>query len=511
MAQIESLRIISRKSVMRYKRTEKSIPEIAGELNVNAVLEGSVMRAGDRVRITVQLIQARPEKHLWAKNYERDLQDVLALQSEVAQAIAREIKIKLTPQEEARFARAPAVNPEAYQAYLRGIDYTGGAAPTKEDIGMAIQMFERAVELDPGFALAYTKLSMAYSNLYHQGFDRTDECLKKAKAAADKAFELQPDLPEAHLALGYYHYWCHKAYDAALREFAIAENDLPSDPRILEAIAYIWRRQGNFEGALDNFKKVFEMSPRDASTPNEIALTCFWLRRHSEAERYCDRSIFLEPDQVASYVLKAGNYWMWDGSLEKARSTLEEMPKKTHPLSIYYWCYQKILERNYQEALDWLSPVPIESFAFQELFVPKSLLEGLLYQFMNEPDHARASFDLARIVLEREAKERPDDARVHSSLGNVYAALGRKEKAIQEGKLAVELYPFSKDAYYGVYRVVDIAYIYTIVGEYDAALDQIEYLLSVPCWITVSFLRLNPVLDPLRDHPRFRKLLERNK
>ncbi len=511
MAQISSLRVISRKSVMRYKRTEKSLPEIAKELNVDAVLEGSVMCAGDNVRITVQLIQAEPEQHLWAKSYERNLRDVLGLQSEVAQAVASEIKIKLTPQEEARFARKEPINPEAYQAYLRGIDRIERADLSEEDIVMAAHMFERAVELDPSFALAYAMLSKAHSLLYHDGNDQTEDRLVKAKAAIDKALELQPNLPEAHLAFGYYYYWGHRAYDQALEEFAIAEKDLPNDTRLLKAVAYIWRRQGNFEAALSNLKRVSEMSPRDAETAIEVAVTYTALRRYPEAEPYFNRSIFLEPDQFYSYMYKAWNYWLGEGSTEKARTALEEMPKQIDPSSIFFWFLQELYERNYQEALDRLSSAAIESIMDQHVFIPKAQLAGLVYLLMNEPGQARASFDSALTILQREVKERPDDARVHSSLGIVYAALGRKEEAIQEGEIAVKLYPVSKDALIGVARVNDLAFIYTMVGDYEAALDQIEYLISIPGYFSVQLLRLDPRWDPLRHHSRFQKLLKGKK
>jgi serine/threonine-protein kinase len=433
---------------------------------------------------------------------------VLGLQSEVAQAVAREIKIKLTPQEEVRFARTQPINPEAYQAYLRGIDRIERASYSEEDIGMAVQMFERAVELDPSFALAYAELSKAHSGLYHHGYDQTEARLTKARAAVDKALELQPELAEAHLALGYYYYWGHRAYDRALEEFAIAEKNLPNDPSILEAVAYIWRRQGNFEDALSNLKRVSEMNPRDAGTAHEVALTYMALRRYPEAERYYDRSIFLEPDQVASYKNKASNYWLGDGSIEKARTSLEEMPRKMDPYSVLFWFLQELYERNYQEALDRLSSATIESIELQEVFIPRAQLAGLIYLLMNEPTQARASFDSARTILQRKVQERPDDARVHSSLGIVYAALDRKEEAIQEGKMAVELYPVSKDALLGVDRVKDLAFIYTMVGDYEAALDQIEYLLSIPSYFSVPLLRLDPIWDPLRHHPRFQKLLK---
>ena len=512
LAKIEQLTVISRTSVMRYKGSDKSLPEIARELNVDSVVEGTVLRSGQRVRITAQLIEARRDRHLWADSYERNLSDILTLQNEVARAIAREIQVKLTPQEEERLAVTRQVNPDAYQAYLRGMDYARGPdSYLEENLRLAVQMFELAVKLDPNFALAYTDLSQAHSELYHLGHDRTEKRISEARKTVDQAFELQPELPEAHMALGYYYYWCHKEYDRALEELAIAEKGMPNNPRILKAIAFIRRRQGSFQAAADSLKRTFELSPQDSSLPSELGITYMWMRRYSEAERYYDRSISLAPNQVTAYQIKAWNYWLWEGATERARATLEQMPQKSDPLSIYLWVQQELFERNYQAVLDRLSSAPMESLeGWETIFIPKAQLAGLIYQLMNEPELARASYDAARILLEREVRQRPDDARIHSSLGIVYAGLGRKEEAIREGKLAVELYSISKDALGGPAHVRDLSYIYVMVGEYDAALDQIEYLLSIPCLLSVQMLRLDPRWDPLRNHPRFQQLLEEN-
>jgi len=368
-------------------------------------------------------------------------------------------------------------------------------------------MFERAVELDPNFALAFAELSYAHSWMYFMEYDHTEARLAKAKDAVDKAFELQPDLPEAHLALGYYHYRFHKAYELALKELAIAERGLPNDTRILEAVAFIWLRQGKLEESVENLKKVFERDPRDAQKAFQLANTYQMLRRYPEAERYYDRAIFLEPDQISPYIYKVWLYWLW-GSLEKARATLEEMPKKMDPLSTYWWFTQNLLERNYRVALDLLSSTPVEIFKYQGLFTPKAQLQGLIYHLMNEPNKARISFNTARSLLEKEVKERPNDASIHSSLGIVYAYLGRKEEAIREGKLAVELSPVSEDHFIGPDRVKDLACIYTIVGDSEAALDLIEYLLSIPTsFLSVQQLRLQSSWDSLRNNPRFQALL----
>jgi len=372
-------------------------------------------------------------------------------------------------------------------------------------------MFARAVELDPDFALAYAELSRTHSALYLGGWDHVEDRLSMAKAAAIRALDLQPELPEAHLALGYYYYWGRREYDRALKEFAIAEKGLPNDNRILEAIAYVRRRQGNFEVAADYLKRAFELSPQDAQIANEIGGTYEILRRYAEAERYYDRSISLAPDQVLAYMNKAGIYVMWQGDTQKARATLESMPKKDDESMFGYWFWLELLERDYQAALDRLASASVELIKNQNQFTPKALLAGRVYQLMDKPELARASFDSARVLLETELKERPDDYRIRSALGIAYAGLGRKADAIREGKLGVELYPVSKDAFgIGTFRVRVLAYIHVMVGEYDASIDQIEYLLSIPSLIiTVPLLRLHPDWDPLRDHPRFEALLEK--
>ena len=332
--------------------------------------------------------------------------------------------------------------------------------------------------------------------------------LAEARAAVVKALELQPNLPEAHVALAYYHYRGHRDYERALEELAIAERGLPNDSRILTLTAYIWRRQGKFQAAVERFKGAFELSPQEAWSAYSVALTYHLLRRYAEADHYFDLTISLGPDNQGVYERKAYNYISWLGDTKRARDVFEKMPGESSDIpqrSLKLWW----LERNYQAILDFASSASEPTMWTQLSATPVVFWAASAHQLMGEPELARASYDSARAILEKEHDTHPDDHRVHSALGIAYAGLGRKEDAIREGKRGVELYPVSKDALIGPYRVWDLAVIYTMVGEYDAALDEIEYLLSIPSWFSVHDLRLDPDFDPLRDHPRYQPLLEK--
>jgi serine/threonine-protein kinase len=515
LAALHGLGVISRSSAMRYKKTEKTIKEIGEELGVDFVLEGTVRwdrspEGKGRVRVTPQLIRVLDDTHLWSDRYDREIEDIFAVQSDIAEQVIRQLDITLLESEQRALKTRPTDNLEAYQAYLRGIDYMRRPDKTEENFRLEIQMYERAIEFDPNFAQAFVGLSEAHSHLTHFRYGLTEENISKAKAAADRVLELQPGLLEGHRALGLYYYLCHKDYDRALEELSIAEKALPNNSRITAYIGYIRRRQGNFEEAIIKLKKAFELNPQDAHLPWELGDTYLVLRKYQEAEDYYDLSISLAPDQMWAYTEKVSFYWNL-GSLEKARATLEEMPKKTDLESIsdwhFYWAWQEIYEGKHQEALELLlSSDFVESYAGERAFNA-----GIVYRFMNKPELARDSFDSARVLFEKQVKEQPDNPGTHYRLGIVYAGLGLKEEAIREGKLAVELYPVSKDAYWGPDYVNWLAVIYVMVGEYEEALDKIEYLLSIPNnYLSVPLLRLDPRWDPLREHPRFKRLLEEN-
>ena len=274
-------------------------------------------------------------------------------------------------------------------------------------------------------------------------------------------------------------------------------------------VGFIRRRQGDFETALQKLEQAFELSPQDASMAFEVANTYMYVRRYADAERYYARAISLGPDLYTGYAWRARNYRLWQGDLKKARDALEKMPKSNDDYVMLQWFDQWLFERNYPAILDFASSTSRTTLAAQRRLYPVALLSGMAYHLMGEPELAHASYDSARAVLENEVTQRPNDHRIHSALGLAYAGLGRKAEAIREGKRGVELFPVSKDALLGLDRVWDLAMIYATVGEQEAALDQIEYVLSIPGRFSVQLLRLDPRWDPLRDHPRFKALLEK--
>ncbi len=510
LAGIQSLRVISRTSVMGYKNTKKSLKEIARELDVDGVIEGSVLPAGDRVRITVQLIEAHSDRHLWAESYEHDLKDILALQNEVALSVAREIRIKLTPQAQAHLTTSRRVRPEAYQAFLRAMEYS--TRFDSKNLNVAENLFQKSIELDPTFAPAYAGMSRVHSTMYFFGYDASKERLSNAKKSVDRAFELQSDLPEARLALAFYYYYGLRNFGEALKEFEIVKKNMPSNTPALQGIAFIRRRQGDFRGALQSLKEAVSLSPNDPKVVFGLGETCLFMGRYEEAINWFNRAILLAPDKPTPYFTEAMGYLLGKGDKKAAREILNQMPVKEGIDFVFGNFIIELTERNYEAALKYLSNLPSE----QDIRMGRwgaDQWRGVVYRWMNQPRPSRDAFESARRSLEKSSKQYPENSFAHSSLGIVYAGLGLKEAAIREGKRAVELLPVSEDAVWGPTHVLDLATIYTMVGEQDAALDQIEYLFSIPPGVSAfsaARLKIDPQFDPLRSHPRFRTLLAKH-
>ncbi len=515
LATIHGLAVISRQSAIQYKRSEKNARQIANELRVEYVLEGTVQRERpadptSRVRIIPQLIKAADDAHVWAQVYDDDMSEVFRVQSDMAERVAQALDIKLLDPERRMLQSTPTDNIEAYDYYLRGNEYHH-RSHLENDLRIAISMYENSVKLDPKFTLAYTQLSRAHALTYWLYYDRSEQRLAMAKEAADTASRLEPDLPETHLALGVYYYWCHLDYDRAMEEFVVAQKSLPNVSELPEFVGYVQRRQGKQTQALANLKKALDLDPRSNVLAFEVARTLVFLRNYRGAEGYYERAIALRPDWPYSCCHKAWLYVLWEGNTEKARAIVESA---LHGLSspedssiVDLLVTLDVYDGNYRQALDRLSSRP-EDMDDQYRYIPKALRLAGIYRFMDENELAEKHYDEARNMLEARINEQPEDGRLHSALGIAYAALGRREEAIQEGKAGMDLLPVDREAWRGLNRVEDLAIIYVMIGEFDLAVERIEFLLSLPGELSVPLLRRDPTWAPLRNHPRFKRLLE---
>ncbi len=514
LASVSALQVISRTTALQYDRADKTAQQVGADLGVDYLLDGTVRwntGAGEenRVRVTPQLIRVADDVQVWSARYDRVLDDIFAVQSEIAAEVIRQLDIALLEPEREALAANPTANIDAYQAYLRGMDYAGRRESQSDTWHLAVQMFSRAIELDPRFALAYAELSEAHSLMYHWRIDRSPERREMARDAAEQALLIAPDLPEGHRALAYYHYRGHADYEAALRELDVAARALPNDSHLLALAAYIWRRQGRFEEAAANLEKAFEIQPKSDWLAAELGETYTTLRRYQDADRSYQRAISLAPDQPAPYQARAHNYLLWRGDTAAARGTLETMPLQGSTRSVLAWYLLEIAERNDQAALNRLNRntearlIGVESISY-----PRDLLHALAYRRMGEHETATSYFENARVSLERRLPEGTVDPRLRIALGITYAGLGRKDDAVREGLAAVEGFPVSQDAFIGPRMVEHLAEIYVMTGDPEAALERIEYLLSIPSELSVPILELDPKWDPLRQDPRFKALIE---
>ncbi|MFC1539321.1 hypothetical protein ACFL6H_07850 [Candidatus Latescibacterota bacterium] len=511
---VKSLKIISRNSSFVFKGENRNIRAIGDSLNADYVLEGSLYIDDNNTwRITSQLIQATEDSHIWGQTYDFKKGNLFAVQDSISLAVVDTLKIELLGEEKEAIEKRYTENTEAFDYYLRGNEYRNRSYD-EDDFQIALQLYQKAIDLDSTFALAYVMISDVHRFFYWYYYDRNPERLAKSKKAVDTALEINPDLPEAHVELGMYYYHGYLDYDRALEQFAIAQKIQPNNSDLLASIGYVQRRQGKFEQALFNIKKASELDPLSNHLASQVAGTYSFLRNYPETERYYDRAISLAPDIPYYYDSKAWLYIQWEGNTEKARAVLEEAIKNigTEEISIINTQITlDLYDGNYQKAIERLSNVNkvAEDIDTQSYYLPKTLQYARIYWYKDEKELAQAHCDSARIILESKIQEQPEDARFHSSLGIAYAGLGRKEDAIREGKLGVALLPISKEAMVGISRVEDLARIYVMVGEYDIAIEQLEFLLSRPGDMTVHLLRLDPIWKPLREHQRFQYLLKK--
>src|SRR5215475_737851 len=505
LSKIGDLRVISRTSVMPYRETQSNAREIGKALGVGTILEGSVRRVGNRVRVNVQLINVESDQHIWAEDYDRELTDVFAIQSDLAQKIAGELRAKLSPTEKAQIERKPTENSEAYLAFVEGHDLLTRPDKLRTDTEKAEELFERATRLDPNFGKAFAALAWVEDWMYHT-FDPTLSRKAKAHAVAEEALRLKPDLPEAHLALGFYHYYCERDYQRALEEFAIARKSLPNSADVYLAIGAIQRRQGKWAESTRNMEKAASLSPRDAFLLMNLADNYRAVDDFEKADRLFDRAIEAAPNSVSARTGKAMLAADLKGDLSEIDKQLAHIPPGAAADSegMFGRAYLLTLQRKFHDAVTFLKQLPGDASDEKQ----KEYLEGALYTFVNDKEQARSAFQRARSILEKAIQKGSDDAMHHMTLALVLAGLGEKGAAIAEGKLAVALLPENQDALDGPKMTLALAQIYAWTGEHDSAFELLERSLTTPAGVTVSSLKLNPVWDPLRADARFQALID---
>src|SRR6266699_579041 len=433
LSKIGDLKVISRMSVMSYRgEGVRNAREIGKTLGVATLLQGSVRRSGNRVRVSVQLINAGNDEHIWAEDYDRDLTDVFAIQTDLAQKIAAALQAKLSPNEKARLDRRPTKDSDAYLLYVQGHDYANRPDRFRDTSLKAEELFEQAIKLDPNFALAFAGLSMVESWLYHES-EPIPARRDKARAAANEALRLQPDLPEAHLALGFSYYYGDRDYERALAEFEIAKRDLPNEARAYSAIAAIQRRQGKWVESTANFEKAASLDPKNANVLFNLGLNYMAQRDFETADKIFDRAIIADPRSFASRGMKSALAITWKGDVGFAENQLSLVPAEFDPdglvTSARVWIL--MLQRKFADALQVAQQFRGETLNYPETGpCPKAFLEGRLYLYQGDKIRAQAAFERARLAEEQLVREAPGDPGRHVQLGAVLAGLGLKEDAI---------------------------------------------------------------------------------
>ena len=518
LAKIADLRVISRTSVMQYQSgAGRNLREIGKQLGVAHVLEGSVQRSGNRVRVTAQLIDARTDTHQWAERYDRDLADVFAIQSEIAKTIADQLRAKLSPQEKARVEEIPTENTEAYVFYLRANQISRNPDTLLEDYKAAEQLYMQAIALDSDFALAHARLASVCAEVFHY-YEPTENWETKARTEAQIALRLQPNLAEAHLALGQCIYWMDQDYERALEQFDIAARLSPSNGDIARLIAAIKRRQGKWEDALEEYERVAKLDPQNPNTVRELIFTNTAMRRWPEAARWVEQLRAMAPASIVAKIQTGYVEFWWKGDTGLLKSLLNQVPPGVDPdggVTSVRW-EVAMLDRDYAAARRAIDASTAKELSYTgEGSTPRSFFEGSIALAQGDIAGAQKYFEDARPVFENAAKEAPLSAVRHANLGWLYAFMGRKEDAIREGRRAVELKPESKDAVDGVIVNCYLALIYARVGEKDLAFPLLERLLKTPgavdsvdYSVTINDLKHRWEWDPIRSDPRFQKLLE---
>jgi TolB-like protein len=521
LARIADLRVISRTSVMQYKSgIARNLREIGQQLGVAHVVEGSVQRSGNRVRVNAQLVDVRTDRHLWGETYDRDLADVFAIQSEIAKAIADQLEAKLSPAEKDAIERAPTSDITAFDLYTRAKNLcltAFGSSTTKANLVQAADLLNQAVARDPSFFEAYCQLAFAHDGLYFVGFDHTPARLAQAESAVQAASRLRPNAGETHLARAQNLYWGYLDYDGALAELEVAAQSLPNHPRVLELKGYIERRQGRWDESTRDLKRAIELDPHNITTLQQTAQTYQGLRLYVDEKSLLARVLAFEPNDAVTKVQHAFAELGSKADTGPLHQMIESI-RATNPTAIpsiaNNWLVCALAERDgtaADNALIAFGESPITFGSAENVLFNRPFVEGVIARITKDEDRVRSAFIAARAEQEKIIQAQPNYGPAMCVLGLIDASLGRKEEALREGRRAVELLSVEKDQVGGNVMIKYLAMIAAWLGDKDLACEQLDLALRRPSDLSYGQLKLMPFWDPLRGDPRFEKLLEESK
>src|SRR5947208_4618460 len=514
LSRVADLKVISRTSVMQYKtRAKRNLREICSALGVVHVLEGTVQRAGGRVRVSAQLIDARTDSHLWAERYDRDVADVFGIESELAGKIVAQLQAKISPSEKAAIEQKPTTDLVAHDLYIQAktlIATSAFSTPARESLTEAVSLLNQTIEHDPAFALAYYQLAQAHDQFYFGGADHTPARLALADAAIQSLTRLRPNSGEVHLALAKHLYWGYLDYDHAREELKLAQKSLPNDPLSFEILGFIDRRQSRWAESTKNLERAIELDPQNGAFLKQLADSYVCLRQYADAERALDRAIAVAPKDSNMRAYRAAIELYWHADPHPLSSTIRTIIAKDSREGkniAQLWLEVALCEDDFDGARRALAALPMAGCYDDFIPFPRSWCEGVVAQMRDDTAATKAAFTPARNDAATMIAAQRDYAEALCVLGMADAALGNKEDAIREGRRAVELMPVGKNAIEGALLIRYLAVIYAWTGEKDLALKRLDEAAKIPSFLSYGELRLHPRWDPLRGDPRFEEIV----
>lgn len=507
LSRIGDLQVIARSSVLGYATGQRNIRDISNELGVQSILEGSVRRVSDRVRVTVTLTDAFTNRTLWADTFDRNLTDIFAIQSEIAFEIARALETQLTESEEKQIALQPTAVPEAYEFYLRAREYFKSPGAMYENFNHAEMLLKRAISRDPEFAHAHALLSRVYSSMWWFKHQTTPETLELSYESVRQAFNINPDLAEAYIAMGYYHYHGYRDYAKALENYNIALKSQPNNADIISAIAFVERRLGRFDDSIRNLERAIALDPRNLNLSFNNAHSKMLNRQFEEAENEFRKILEFAPHIEVANIMITLNRILWKGDIDDVHDFFRENPgiKTGFPGD---WIRFKILIRDYEGAIKTVRDVPRDLYDGQLHLYTQSYVKAIAYDYAGEPDAAREYYQKALKEYEEMEETYTDDPRYRAALGRIYAGLGNSDEAIKNGMHSVQLITDLVDALEAPPYIHELAIIYAALNKPAESVEILRELLSNPGYLTIPRLNLEPAWDSIRNTPEFRQLLK---